>query len=64
MGEEISLPINDTTRAIGDILKNLKGWDSPLVDERVRAIIATKLQEAQLWSLRLIKAHGERVDEI
>jgi len=55
MGEEKSYTINDTNRAIGSVISNLTAWESPKCDPRVKALILTKLQEAQLWSLLLGK---------
>lgn len=55
MGEEIIFSVNDTNRAIGKIIANLNGFDSPLLDKRVKAIIITNLEQAQLWSLKMIK---------
>lgn len=54
MGEKIEFAINDTNRAIGNIIEQLKVFESPLCNPRVKAIILTKLEEAQLWSLNLI----------
>lgn len=55
MGEEKIYQINDTHRAIDSVIKNLSAWESPRCDGRVKAIIITKLQEARLWSLELVK---------
>lgn len=55
MGEEFKAIINDTNRAIEDVIDYLSGLDSPRLDPRVKAIIITHLEEAQLWSLKLIK---------
>ncbi len=55
MGEEKTYTINDTNRSIGRLIEDLQKWDSSYCDPRVKAIIVTKLQEAQLWSLVLIK---------
>lgn len=54
MGETVEYAINDTNRAIGEIIRSLKVFESPLCDPRVKALILTKLEEAQLWSLKLI----------
>ena len=64
MGEEETYSINDTNRTIARIIESLKAFESPLADKRVQAIIITKLEEAQLWSLKLIiKASLERRGE-
>lgn len=55
MGEEITFSVNDTNREIGKIIADLNGFDSPLLDKRVKAIILTNLEQAQLWSLKMIK---------
>lgn len=55
MGEEFTAVINDATEEIGAVIKHLREIDSPRVDPRVRAIIITHLEEAQLWSLKMIK---------
>lgn len=55
MGEELTFDVNDTYRGIEKSITDLKSWESPLCDGRVKAIIITKLEEAQLWSLKLVK---------
>jgi len=55
MGEEKTYTINDTNRAIGSVISNLTAWESEFCDPRVKVLILTKLQEAQLWSLLLVK---------
>jgi hypothetical protein len=55
MGEEITYPINDTNRQIERIIRDLKAFESPLCDGRIKAIILTNLEQAQLWSLKLVK---------
>ena len=55
MGEQVTYTVNDTTRAIQNISDDLKSFESPLCDPRVKAMILTKLQEARLLSLELIK---------
>ena len=60
MGEDETYPINDTNRAIGKTIDSLKAWESDLADPRVKSIILTKLEEAQLWSLKLIKEEARR----
>jgi hypothetical protein len=65
MGEEFTAAINDTNRAIRDAIEHLRKFDSPRLDPRVKAIIITHLEEAQLWSLKLIKdAFGTSRTEI
>lgn len=54
MGENYEASINDTYRAIERVAENLKGWESPLCDPRVKAMILSKLQEARLLSLELV----------
>jgi hypothetical protein len=55
MGEEIKYPVNDTNRAIGAIIEDLDNNTEADFDPRVKAILKTKLEEAQLWSLKLIR---------
>ncbi len=58
MGDEMTIEINDTYRDIGRLAEELAAWESPLCDKRVKRIILERLQEAQLWSLVLVKGHG------
>lgn len=55
MGEKVTYVVNDVNRAIGRIIDDLKVFESPLYDARIRALVLTKLEEAQLFSLKLIK---------
>jgi hypothetical protein len=55
MGEEVTFPVNDTNREIGEVLQKLRAFESPLCDPRVKALVLTNLEQAQLWSLKLIK---------
>jgi len=55
MGEEVTYPVNDINRDIGKIVDWLENNDQSDFDPRVKAIVKTKLEEAQLWSLKLIK---------
>lgn len=57
MGEEKTYQVNDTNRAIGRVIDNLRTFDSTSCDSRVKALVLTKLEEAQLWSLKLIKSN-------
>lgn len=54
MWEEITFSVNDTTRAIRKERDNLERFNSPICDNRIKAIILTKLQEAELLSYLLI----------
>lgn len=54
MDEEITFTANDTYRAIGRIIQNLKAFESPICNPRVKAILITQLEESQLRSLTLI----------
>jgi len=56
MGEEIIFQANDTYRAIGKVIKDLRQFESTALDPRIKAIILTKLEEAQLISLKLFKS--------
>lgn len=56
MGETQTFDVNDTNRAIARVMDALKQFDSDKCDGRVRALVLTKLEEAQLWSLKLIKS--------
>ena len=55
MGETKEFEINDTYRALEKLIGDLRAWESTSADPRVKALVITKLEEAQLWSLRLIK---------
>lgn len=55
MGEEVTFVLSDTHRSIEKVIQDLKAFESPLCDARVKAIILTNLEQAQLWSLKLIK---------
>jgi predicted metal-binding protein len=57
MDEKIIISLNDTHRALGRLIDNINGWavGSELCDQRVAAIVKTKLEEAQLWSLKMVK---------
>jgi len=55
MGEEITFNVNDTNREIAKVIENLKKFDSPLLDQRIKSIVITNLEQAQLWSLKMIK---------
>jgi len=55
MGEEITFEINDTYREIGSVLTRLEQFESPLLNRSTKNQIIAKLQEAQFWSLHLIR---------
>jgi len=55
MGEEYTANKNDIYSGIERLSDNLREFESPLCDQRVKAMILTKLQEARLLSLELIK---------
>ena len=55
MGDEVTFQVNDTQRAIGRVMDDMHAFDSELCDRRVKALILTKLEEAQLWALKLIR---------
>ncbi len=54
MGEDVLYPINDTYRAIQRVMDELKAFESPKCNARIKAIILTNLEQAQLWSLKLV----------
>lgn len=54
MGERIEFWANDTSRAIADIAQHVSEFDSPLCNERAKALVLTKLEEAWFWALRLV----------
>jgi hypothetical protein len=62
VGEEIKFTINDTTRAINKVIKDLYDFNSPLCDERVKTLIIMKLQESAMWSLQMISQKEETSD--
>lgn len=55
MDEEIMVSLNDTFRAISAVIADLRKWESDKCDPRVKALLLTKLEDAQLWALRLLK---------
>lgn len=55
MWEEITFQVNDTTRAIAREMNSLQKFESPRCDGRIKAMILSKLQEAHLLSLLLVK---------
>lgn len=55
MGQEETYTVNDTMRSIRKVSDNLKKFESDLADPRIKAMILTKLEEAELLSQRLIK---------
>ncbi len=54
MGEIIEIEVNDAMREIQRIANNLRQWESDLCDRRIKAIILTKLEEAELFAQRLV----------
>jgi hypothetical protein len=59
MGEVLVFAKNDCYRGIERLAETLRVFESPLCDPRVKAMILTKLQEARLLSLELIKPEAE-----
>lgn len=55
MSEQESYHVNDTMRGIRRVAKHLKDWEHELADHRIKAMILTKLEEAELLSQRLVK---------
>jgi len=55
MSEQVTYSVNDTTVALRSVADDLRSWDSPLADPRIKAMILTKLQEAEMLSLLLVK---------
>jgi hypothetical protein len=56
MNEEVVFTVNDTTRGIERVMEGVRKWRnaSDLVDERATAIVLTKLEEAAMWSLKMV----------
>jgi hypothetical protein len=54
MSEEVTYQVNDTTRSIRAVSQTLRRFESEIADPRIKAMILTKLQEAELLSLLLI----------
>lgn len=56
MREEQVVYPNDTTRSIQRIMQHLEEWrqDNPVCDQRHTAMVLSKLEEAELLSLRMI----------
>ena len=57
MREEEAVYPNDTTRAIQRMMSNLEEWrqDNDRCDQRHVAMVLSKLEEAELLSLRMVK---------
>ena len=57
MGEERIVYPNDTTRLLETRIAHLRQWqiDNPRCNPREVALVITKLEEAALWSLRMVK---------
>ena len=60
MQEQETIYPNDTTQAIRSLIKNMQDWKNhtphnPHRDDRHFAMVLTKLEEAELLSLRMIK---------
>jgi hypothetical protein len=55
MEEIIEYTSNDVHRTITRLMEDLRENTNPEIDHRIRAIILTHLQTAQLFSLELIK---------
>lgn len=57
MREEEAFYINDTTREIRLIIARIELWrkDNDHCDQRHAAMVITKLEEAELLSLRMVK---------
>jgi hypothetical protein len=56
MGQTVTFPVNDINQEIEGVIDTLCALEGVKVDAVVKAIILTKLKEAQLWSLKLIKS--------
>lgn len=57
MGEERIVYPNDTTNSIEKMVKHLNEWkqDNPSANPREVALVITKLEEAALWSLKMVR---------
>lgn len=57
MREEKIVYPNDTTHAIEKIIQHLNKWkiDNSYSNPREVALVITKLEEAAMWSLKMIK---------
>ena len=61
MGDEVTFAVNDTNLEIAAVIDKLRGFISPMCDPHVKALVLTKLEEAQLWSLKLIREAAPHV---
>lgn len=59
MGQEMVFVINDFYRQLAQLEQQLLSFESPRCDPRIKAMIRTKVQEARLLSLELIKQADE-----
>ena len=57
MREEKIVYPNDTTRQIDRMIDELNKWkvNNPLVNIRETSLVITKLEEASMWSLKMVK---------
>lgn len=55
MNEEEVIVVNDTMRSIRGVAEDLRNWLSPSCDQRIKAMVLTKLEEAELLAQRLVK---------
>ena len=57
MGEQEIFYPNDTTRMLREILEHLEEWRTAneFCDQRHTAMVMTKIEEAELLSLRMVK---------
>ena len=55
MNEQVTFDVNDTYRDIQRVIDQLRAWESPFCDARIKALILTDLERAQLWALKLVQ---------
>ena len=56
MGSEETVYPNDTTRTLRKLIKHLREWreDNPMCDQRYTEMVISKLEEAELLSLKIV----------
>jgi hypothetical protein len=56
MQEQETVSLNDTTRQLRKLISNLEDWrtNNERCDQRHVAMVITKLEEAELLSLRMV----------
>ena len=60
MTEMRDFDVHHLTASIESLLQRTRSMEDPAFDPRVKALVVTKLEEAALWSLKLLRSPDER----